>query len=605
MTQHKKTKTTEKKAPVNHSKPEETYPTLKEMIVSGIAWAKQDYHSCPSVLKRIIEMGLYSTCLICLGAVWTAYFYRCSCELDLSDSQQPKVSMVLYQNGRAFISQTQEMDLKQGIQTISFGIVPQKLIVPSATVSGQNLSMQSMNFNPADEHHSYFEHAQTQAIGKPVTLLWEVWKDGNKTELTKPARLLASEYGTPVLLVDGKVQKGTDAKILYPAPTQQQQEKPELTFTVLSSTSEPQTVDFSYMSSGFEWRTFYNLYLDEHKHSMDIQGQVNLINRSGVAYHNVNLDFVLGDIHTLEYATPTRPVHTCEIENKTGLHIASDKFSVNGQTYEPAHAIAASKEFSSARYAMDAEGSMYMESNNARGLRRTKSEVRDLKDYFVYHVPVPVQLNENAPTMATFLTGKGLPYHKEYLFRDLVSLGAGNERKNIAPELDLIFNTKKLGLPLPKGDFRVFNKQKDKVFFVGEAKVNKITMPTQDAKVNMGEALDVYADTYLADYKSLSDEESLYTYAIDLRNVSNEAKDVIIEQALYEGEYILKQAQPSPSQAIPTKIKWQLTLPAHGKQSILFSVLKRDLSLIRRKEELKFKENLCKDRAVIVHTTNK
>ena len=116
----------------------------------------------------------------------------------------------------------------------------------------------------------------------------------------------------------------------------------------------------------------------------------------------------------------------------------------------------------------------------------------------------------------------------------------------------------------------------------------------------MGEALDVYADAYLADYQELSDEESLYTYEIDIRNVSNEVKDLKHEQDLLEGQYILKDAKPAPLRANPAKTTWQLKLPAKGMQSIRLTVLYRNLELIQRKNEMKLKDDLCKDRAIIV-----
>ena len=462
--------------------------------------------------------------------------------------------------------------------------------------------MQSMNFSPATEKHTYFQRAQTQAIGQPVTLLWEVWKDGKKTELTKSAQLLATEYNEPVLLIDGKVQKGTDAKILYPTPTTDGKTQPDLTFTVLSNTDKPQVVNFSYMASGFEWKAFYNLYLDEDNGTMDIQGQVNLTNNSGVAYHDVNLDFVLGDINTLHYTTPVQPENVCEVQNNDGIHIASDATLVNGKKYEPT----AEKP---ALYARDGRAVMaaankmaFYDSANVRAIGPTGNEIRDLKDYYVYHVPFPVELNDGAPTMATFLNGQDLSYYKRYTFDNLISLGQGNEMKNIPPTLSLMFNTEELGLPLPKGDFRVFNKQDDGLFFVGESRVDKITMPNQDVRVNMGEALDIYADARLIGYKTLSDEETLYTYQIDVRNVSDEDKDVTISQYLVEGRYILQDADPVTVTATPTQIKWEFTLAADDTETIRFTVLNRNLELIERKNEMRFKEDLCKDRAIIVRT---
>jgi len=124
-------------------------------------------------------------------------------------------SIVLYQTGRGLVRQTRSAVLDKGLHDITFGKFPTGMLFSSATISGKNIFMQTRSFDAKVEDFSLYERAQEAAIGKEVTLLWSVWKDGELTQIKKKAKLVAVEHKVPILLVDGVLQKGTDAQILY------------------------------------------------------------------------------------------------------------------------------------------------------------------------------------------------------------------------------------------------------------------------------------------------------------------------------------------------------------------------------------------------------
>jgi len=326
--------------------------------------------------------------------------------------------------------------------------------------------------------------------------------------------------------------------------------------------------------------------MDEVKNVMDIQGQVNLKNNSGVDYKNVNLDFVLGDIHTLSYYTPEKPQTSCEINNESGIHVASDQLVVNGKVYRP---------FGNE----DMQGILereYMLKKDGKLLGIAQDNIYDLKDFYVYHLPFQVQLVNNSPTMATFLSAKDVPYEKEYTFTNLIYLSDSKPSKNVTPALYLTFDTKVLNMPLPQGDFRVFNKHDAQLFFVGESRVKTITMPNQKARVNLGQAMDIYADTQLVDFRELSDTEKLYTYEISIRNLATQNKNVTIKQDLKMDYYTLKDSSLKPTLATPSQLEWTFVLPAERTQTIRFTVIYRNADLIRQRQEKEFDDELCKNK---------
>ena len=326
---------------------------------------------------------------------------------------------------------------------------------------------------------------------------------------------------------------------------------------------------------------------------MDIQGQVNLTNNSGVDYKNVNLDFVLGDVHTLYYNTPVKPQPTCEVKNESGIHIASEQMVVNGNAYKSTYD---DRNGMIAHRAAGLYGDFVEKSGMIVG--KVKENIYDLKDFYVYHLPFQVQLMNDAPTMATFLSGKNIPYQKEYVFSNLINVTYSQKSKNVAPQLYLNFDTKTLNLPLPQGDFRVFNKHKDQMFFVGESRVDTITMPNQKARVNMGNALDIYADTQLIDYRDVSDEAKIYTHEITVRNLAKESKRVQVKQNLSTEEDRLQESSVKPTSATPALVTWEFALKPEATKKIVFSVMHLDLALIRRKQEKQFDDELCKKKVI-------
>ena len=193
--------------------------------------------------------------------------------LDLSNEKITSTDLVLYENGRGFVSQNRQVLLKKGLQEINFGKIPEGLILSSVSVSGKNIALQTINFDPHFDEKTYYEVAQEEAIGKEVTLLWTVWKEGVKSEIKQNATLLAVEQGTPILQIDGMIHKGTDARILYPAlKSDVENKKRSLDFSVVSDTDKKQELTFSYLTNGFNWSTNYNLYLDEDKNEMTLKG---------------------------------------------------------------------------------------------------------------------------------------------------------------------------------------------------------------------------------------------------------------------------------------------------------------------------------------------
>ena len=497
-------------------------------------------------------------------------------------------AITLYQNGRGLIHQTRSAILPKGIENISFGQFPTGLLFSSAVVSGNHIYMQTRQFDAKYEDFSLYEQAQETALGKDVQLLWSVWKDGQLTEIKKKAKLVAVEDKKPVLLIDGYLQKGTDARILYPiADKNVSSKKASLDFTVVSDTDKKQDITLSYLTTGFKWSTTYDVYLDENGNKLQLNGYVDLKNSTGIDYDNVNIDFVLGEVNT-EYGhdphiekTETR----CEINNSDGVKVATTETQVNGKTFsatETAHA--AGHFMANGGILMDKVGNV---------LGRIPDATRyDLQDYYVYRLPFQVNLKNDIPVQANFLKKEGISYTKEYD----VTFDMNTEVKKQAPSMYLVFeNTDKngLGVPLSEGIFRVFNQKDKEVFFVGESISHTFITMGQQARLNLGKAFDVFVDKVTVSSEAVSDAERKYTYQVTLHNVSDSNRLINITQPLYANyigngkakEYLFDVSSEKPTVQTVQRVQWSIDVSADSEKSFSYSVIERDLDLMRKKQE--------------------
>ncbi len=497
-------------------------------------------------------------------------------------------AITLYQNGRGLIRQTRSAMLPKGIENISFGQFPTGLLFSSAVVWGNHIQMQTRQFDSTYEDFSLYEQAQETAIGKDVQLLWSVWKEGQLTEIKKKAKLVAVEDKKPILLIDGYLQKGTDAHILYPmADKNMFSKKAGLDFTVVSDTDKKQDITLSYLTTGFRWSTTYDVYLDEKGNQLRLNGYVDLKNSTGIDYDNVNIDFVLGEVNT-EYGHDPhieKKETRCEINNNDGVKVATTETQVNGKTFSANETARVTGHFM-------AEGGILMDkSGNILGMVPDATRY-DLQDYYVYRLPFPVNLKNDIPVQANFLKKEGISYTKEY---DIV-LNMNSEVQKAAPSMYLVFeNTDKngSGVPLSEGMFRVFNQKGDEMFFVGESVSHTFITTGQQARLNLGKAFDVFVDKVTVSSEAISDVERKYTYQVTLHNVSDSNRLINITQPLdlnyiksnRPKEYVFDDATQKPTVQTVQEIRWSVDVPAGSEKTFSYSIIERDLDLIRKKQE--------------------
>src|SRR6202049_2084846 len=134
-------------------------------------------------------------------------------------------------------------------------------------------------------------------VGREVILLRPKLTSGT-TEYEEVKATLLALNGAPVWKVGSEIVTGLSYEsIRFPELPDNLYERPTLLWTVQNSGARRQKVEASYLASNLSWSADYVLNVGKDESSGDLDGWVTLVNHSGTAFKNAQLQLVAGDLH--------------------------------------------------------------------------------------------------------------------------------------------------------------------------------------------------------------------------------------------------------------------------------------------------------------------
>lgn len=133
-----------------------------------------------------------------------------------------------------------------------------------------------------------------------------------------------------------------------------------------------------------------------------------------------------------------------------------------------------------------------------------------------------------------------------------------------------------MGMPLPKGAMRVYNKDSQgNAQFVGEDHIEH-TPKNETVRLKLGEAFDVTADKKQTNFKTLprsSKGNSAFesAYEIVLKNAKKERVTVTVQEPIPADWMILSESHASTKATGHTAV-WKIDIPAEGKATLSYGV---------------------------------
>ena len=263
--------------------------------------------------------------------------------------------------------------------------------------------------------------------------------------------------------------------------------RPTLVWRLRSGAGGDQPLEVSYMTGGMGWHAEYVAVIDAAGSNLDLQGWASVENRSGATFDDAKIKLVAGTIHR---AGPERP----PVPYERGIM---------------------------------ADAMM-------------KMEERGFFEYHLYEVPLRATLANNEVKQLGLLQGSGIKSTKKFTYdaqKDAKQVMVTVEFENAAAS--------GLGMPLPAGIVRVFQRDKDESLeLAGEDRIGH-TPKNETVRISVGGAFDITAERKQTDMKQITTRITETAFEITLKNHKAEAAEVTVVEHAYGDWEIIESSLPA------------------------------------------------------------
>ena len=266
--------------------------------------------------------------------------------------------------------------------------------------------------------------------------------------------------------------------------------RPTLVWRLRAGQGGETPAEVSYMTSGMSWHAEYVAVLNsEAATSLDLQGWASVENRSGATFDDAKIKLVAGTVH-------------------------------RAQTPRP--------------YADDMGRGIAMKSSMEAMAERAFFE------YHLYEVPLRATLSNNEVKQLGLLHADGIKSAKKFAY----DAEKNAEKVMVTVEFENA-TAAGLGLPLPEGIVRVFQRDTDgSLELAGEDRV-KHTPKNETVRVAVGAAFDITPERKQTETRQVSSRVQELSYEITLKNHKSQTVDVTVVEHAYGDWEIVKSSIPA------------------------------------------------------------
>lgn len=201
-------------------------------------------------------------------------------------------AITVYPNGAAVVADTRALTLEAGTRTVRLSGFPDTLRPQTLWVAGEGVSLISSGFRTDKSAKQALLRAR---VGQTVLLLRP---DGSGGGIRRKATLVSAE-GTPVVRIHGRIEwlgGASPWRIALQKMPESVALDGQLALT-LDVAEEQHQLDLIYQMSGLKWSAAYVGRLDLDNQTLSLRALAALENRTGVAWDNVQLALVAGEVN--------------------------------------------------------------------------------------------------------------------------------------------------------------------------------------------------------------------------------------------------------------------------------------------------------------------
>ncbi len=405
-----------------------------------------------------------------------------------TDKDQVDLSVTVYNSNLALVKDVRQVQLPSGQAPLRFEDVASS--INPATVHFRSLSEPS-KLNVVEQNYEYdllnADKLLRKYVGKEVTLVQEE-QENNTTKWTETKALLLAYNDTPVWKINGQIVTGIMPQAYrFPDLPSNLYSEPTLVWLLDNRGAASQKVEASYLTADMNWNADYVLTVSRDEKQADLDGWVTLINNSGAAYHNAQLQLVAGELHRAPQPSPMmRANGVMAMEKAAAPQFGQESF---GEYH---------------LYTLERRTSIENKESKQISLLGAKS--------FAIEKILRVDSQDDYTSATETGEPEKPPVKVYYKFR--------NDAKS------------DLGIPLPAGIVRVYQSDSaGRLQFAGEDNINH-TPKDEDVSVYTGNAFDIVCERRQTDYKLISRRVAEAEWQITLRNHKDSAATVEVRETV-------------------------------------------------------------------------
>jgi hypothetical protein len=291
----------------------------------------------------------------------------------------------------------------------------------------------------------------------------------------------------------------------------------------------PANVELSYITRGMVWNADYVLTLDG-AGKADLLGWVTMTNNSGTAFKDAKLKLLAGDVHVVEQDNIVRKNLAMRLVDKSTINAAFREES--------------------------------------------------LFEYHLYKLQRPATLRDKEIKQLSLLQGSGVKVTKRLIVDSMRDYGIYYPGEgevgsgDLKPQVRVEFvNSKQnnLGIPLPKGNFKVYQRDKSgSVQMLGE---DKIDHTPKDEKVSLvvGRAFDVVAERKRLNFQRVGPRSCREVFQIVVRNHKDVPEEVTVLERHY-GDWKVERKSMEFAKLDATTMQFLVQLKPDESRTIEYTV---------------------------------
>jgi hypothetical protein len=391
-------------------------------------------------------------------------------------SDQTDLAVTVYNSNVALVRDTRDVSLPSGDFQLRFMDIA-STIMP-ATVHFRSLA-DPEKLGVLEQNYEYdlldANKLLDKYVGREVTILRAVQKNGSTEWEETKATLLANNPGGPVWKIGDSIVTGmSSGSYRFTSLPDNLYSRPTLVWLLNNTGARRQKIEASYLANNVSWSADYVMTVTREENSADLDGWVTMANNSGAAFKNAKLQLVAGELNRVS----PRPMSS-RASNFAGAPIAPPP-PMQQESFSEYHL-----------YTLNRRTSIF------------DKETKQLSLLNASRFPVEKHFIVNG---------------QSYYYRSAMS--PGSPIKDAVLVYYKFKNEEKtgLGMPLPAGTVRVYQADSHGgILFIGEDRIDH-TPKDEQVSIHIGDAFDIVAEHKQTDYKKIDNHTFEMEYEITLRN---------------------------------------------------------------------------------------